>query len=337
MSGKKKVAGNLGSLLNKYSGKEKLEEEIDRLQSNILELEIDRKRFEKNEINIRRALAAKQEAEEKLKAANVKVETLAHQLEEKKAEVSEDISFARIEEIGLQQMRSYTSQLASIKSDHDSLITACINEKEMNMDSGVLKEVMKEIDQNSQYLLQKVRSDTGYVLFYDRMQMVCEAIVPPLPLERSSAETSDSFNTEKLKETLTKESNICVLAAHAGESLIGISTDKIGFEEDMVIRSSVKAKHTKGGFSQRRFERLRDEDIDHHVGKVRNALKSMLEHATVEIDMIIACGDIVLANYILENIDTDIAILERNIDARIEKHDTNNILRSLFSCRRYKL
>jgi len=337
MSGKKKVAGNLGSLLNKYSGREKLEDEIDRLQSHILELEIDRKRFEKNENTAKRALAAKQEAEENLKAANVKIETLTHQLEGKKAEVSEEISFTLIEEIVLSQMKNYTSQVASVRSEHDSLITAYITKKEMNLNAGISKDVMEELDQNSQYLLQKIRSDTGYVTFYDRMQMIQEVIVPPLPFERSSIGISDSFITEQLNGTLTKDINICVLAAHAGESLIGISSDRTAFEEDMVIRSSVKAKHTKGGFSQRRFERLRDEDIDHHVEKVRNALKSMLEQASVEIDMIIACGDTVLANYILENIDTDIAILERNIDARIEKHDTNSILRSLFSCRRYKL
>ncbi|AKB85709.1 Vms1/Ankzf1 family peptidyl-tRNA hydrolase [Methanococcoides methylutens] len=337
MSGKKKVAGNLGSLLNKYSGKEKLEDEIDKLQSHILELEIDRKRFEKNENTAKRALAAKQEAEENLKAANVKIETLTHQLEGKKAEVSEEISFTLIEEIVLPKMKNYTSQVASVRSDHDSLITAYITKKEMNLNAGISKDVMEELDQNSQYLLQKIRSDTGYVMFYDRMQMIQEVIVPPIPFERSSIGISDSFITEQLNETLTKDINVCVLAAHAGESLIGISSDRTAFDEDMVIRSSVKAKHTKGGFSQRRFERLRDEDIDHHVEKVKNALKNMLEQATVEIDMIIACGDTVLANYILENIDTDIAILERNIDARIEKHDTNSILRSLFSCRRYKL
>ncbi|WP_135605037.1 Vms1/Ankzf1 family peptidyl-tRNA hydrolase [Methanococcoides sp. NM1] len=337
MAGKKKVTGNLNTLFNKYSGKEKLEDEIDKLQSHILELEIDRKRFEKNETNAKRALAAKQEAEEKLKAANVKIETLTYQLEEKRTEVSEEISFALIEEVTPSQMTSYIDQLASIRSDRDSLLTAYITENEMNLNVGILKDGMREIDQNSQYLIQKIKSDTGYALFYDRMQMVKEVVVPALPFERSSVEMSSSFGTGTLKSTLMKDINVCILAAHAGESLIGISSDKTEFEEDMIIRSSVKAKHTKGGFSQRRFERLRDEDIDHHVEKVRSALKNMLEHATVDIDMIIICGDNVLANYILENIDTDIPIMERNIDAKIEKHDIDSIIRSIFSCRRYKL
>jgi len=38
MAGKKNVAGNLNTLFNKYTGKEKLEDEIDRLQSHILEM-----------------------------------------------------------------------------------------------------------------------------------------------------------------------------------------------------------------------------------------------------------------------------------------------------------
>ncbi|UGV39897.1 hypothetical protein J7W08_07140 [Methanococcoides orientis] len=337
MAGTKKVAGNLNTFFKKYSGKEKLEEEIDKLQSHILELEIDRKRFEKNETNAKRALAAKQEAEEKLKAANVKIETLTHQLEEKKEEVSEEISFDLIEEVTPSQMTSYIDQLGSIRSDRDSLLTAYINEKEMNLNAGFSKDAVRDLDQNSQYLIQKIKSDTGYALFYDSMQMVKEVVVPPLPFERSSVEMSNSFVTGPLKNTLTEDISVCILAAHAGESLIGICSDKTGFDEDMIIRSSVKAKHTKGGFSQRRFERLRDEDIDHHVEKVRDSLKNMLEHAPIDIDMIIICGDTVLANYILEDIDTDIPIMERNIDAKIEKHDTDSIIRSIFSCRRYKL
>jgi len=57
----------------------------------------------------------------------------------------------------------------------------------------------------------------------------------------------------------------------------------------------------------------------------------------VDIDMMFLCGDIVLAGHIVDEMNIETPLMERNIDARIEKHDTGNILRSLFSCRRYRL
>ncbi|NPE30847.1 peptide chain release factor-like protein [Methanococcoides sp. SA1] len=336
MDDKKKVVENLNSIFNRYSGKEKLENEIEKLQSHLLEMEIDKKRLEKNETNTKRAIAAKQEAEQKLNEATVRVETLSYQLEELRNKGTNESSFTLIEEISLTIFEPYIKRIASINSDNDSFITAHITYKQMQTNE-IQTKLANHLDQNTLQLLKKINSNTGYVLFYDNMKLVCEVIVPPIPITENLLEIAGSFNVEPLTKLLDREMTICVLATHAGESLIGITSDKAVFDEDMVIRSNVKAKHTKGGFSQRRFERLRDEDIAHHADKVRSALKDLLSNSIAEIDMMFLCGDIVLANHIVDGMNIEIPLMERNIDARIEKHDTDNILRSIFSCRRYRL
>lgn len=336
MDEKKKVVENINSLFSRYSGKEKLENEVEKLQSHLLELEIDKKRLEKNETNTKKAVAAKQEAEQKLNEANVRIETLTHQVEELKIKEESENSFSLIDDLPPSSFGSYIELLASIRSRNDQLITAYSTYEQMQTNE-IQDKLSGYLDQNTLQLLKKIRSTTGYVLFYDEMRVVSEVIVPPTSVTESSVKVEGSFDIAPLKMLLDNDMNVCVVAAHAGESLIGIASDKSSFEEDIIIRSSVKAKHTKGGFSQRRFERLRDEDIAHHAEKVRSALKDIITDPIIEIDMIILCGDVLLAEHILEGIDTDIQLLKRNIDAKIEKHDTDNILKSVFSCRRYRL
>lgn len=336
MDDKKKVVENLNSLFSRYSGKEKLENEIEKLQSHLLEMEIDKKRLEKNETNTKKAIAAKQEAEQKLNEADVRIETLTYELEELRNKGTNENSFSLIEEIAPSSFDPYIERLASITSGNDSFITAYMTYEQMQANE-IQGKLAKHLDQDTLQLVKKINSNTGYVLFYDNMKMVCEVIVPPIPITESSLEIAGSFNTGPLTKLLEQEMTVCVLATHAGESLIGITSDKTFFDEDMVIRSSVKAKHTKGGFSQRRFERLRDEDIAHHADKVRSALKDLLASSMIDIDMMFLCGDIVLADHIVDGMNIEIPLMERNIDARIEKHDTGNILRSIFSCRRYRL
>jgi peptide subunit release factor 1 (eRF1) len=100
-----------------------------------------------------------------------------------------------------------------------------------------------------------------------------------------------------------------------------------------VVRSSVKAKHGKGGFSQRRFERLREEDIAHHVEKVRGVLNEFKGQP----DRIILCGDLLLAEEIVKGAELPATPVSRKIDARIDTKKPENILREILSYRRYRL
>ena len=335
------VTDNVSVLFGKISGKDKLELEIDKLQARIMELNIDVKRLEtqleKNKVNTREAVAAKQEAEEQLNAANIRMETFVHELESLKKETAQQVRFREIVVIPPLKMNDYLSQIRSLRSTHEALITAYVAAGRSILDIGDSDGMLEHIDEKSCHLLDRIDSSIGFVLFYDISHMVCEVITPPLPVTSSMWRAGNAFEADQLEAMVNRDMGVCILVVHAGESFVGIASNKNEFETQQVIRSSVKSKHTKGGFSQRRFERLRDEDIGHHVEKVQEAFKTVLAENTNGIDYIITGGDQQLARHVLTVLQQDIPVIEKTFEARIEKHNTGAILRNALSSYRYRL
>jgi peptide subunit release factor 1 (eRF1) len=166
--------------------------------------------------------------------------------------------------------------------------------------------------------------------------MICEAIVLPIPIKSPSWKLADRFATSFLEEILSKDYSILVIILHAGESFIGFAPYGQVFDIKEFVRSSVKEKHSKGGFSQRRFERLREEDISHHMDKVFEALDKVLEKNTL-IDFVILSGDSQLIKEIQKRLPINIETIEKPSDIKIEKTNCEDILRTFLSSRRYLL
>ncbi|MBN1133733.1 MAG: peptide chain release factor-like protein [Methanosarcinaceae archaeon] len=334
------MADNVSVLFGKISGKDKLEIQIDKLQARILELEIDVKRLEtqleKNKVNTREAVAAKQEAEEKLNVANIRMETLVHEVETLKKETEQQVRFREIEVISPLNMNDYLSQIRSLRSAHETLITAYVAAGRSVLDLGNPAGMLEHIDEKSRILLDRIDSSTGFVLFYDTLHMVCEVITPQLPVTTSMWRFGNVFEADQLEVIANRELRVCILVVHAGESFVGIASNKNEFESQQVIRSSVKAKHTKGGFSQRRFERLRDEDIAHHMKKIQDTFKNILKDNTNGIDYIITAGDQQLARHVMKVLQQDIPVIEKRFETKIEKHNTGAILKNALSSHRYR-
>ncbi|WP_091938175.1 Vms1/Ankzf1 family peptidyl-tRNA hydrolase [Methanolobus profundi] len=338
---KEKIVDNISSIFNRYSGKEEMEHEINKLRSHIVELELDVRtaniRYEKSTESEKKAVAAKQEAEESLKAAEVRLLTLEHELEKQREDAPGELSFNRVDHFSRQRTIEFLHALSSFKQSSGPLITVHVAAGE-SLDGIKDSESLKEqIDVGTIALIDKVVSATGYVLFYSPDHIVNEMIVPPLPVTISGWSTGETFDTVPLISLLEKELGLCVLVAHAGESFVGYSLGPEEFDSFQVIRSSVKAKHAKGGFSQRRFERLRDEDIAHHIDKVKLALKDMLQEFAGSIDHLIIAGDPQLAREITTDVPLDIDQIFSSTDVRIEKHNISDILKQLLACRRYRL
>ncbi|MBP1909439.1 Vms1/Ankzf1 family peptidyl-tRNA hydrolase [Methanolobus bombayensis] len=338
---KEKVVGNISSLFNKYSGKEELETEINRLQSHIVELELDVRtaniRYGKSAESEKKAIAAKQEAEEKLNSLEIRLKTLEHEVEKERNDAPASISFTFNDEFSKQQTANFLNSLSTIRYNDPVLITMYIaaNESPAGIkEYGILSD---NVDSETLALAEKLDSNTGLVLFHSPNHMINEILVPPLPLEKSSWGADNKFDISVISELLNKDAGICVLVAHAGESFTGFSFDSQDFDSFQMIKTSVKAKHSKGGFSQRRFERLRDEDIAHHIDKVRLALKDLLDEFRDSIDYLILAGDLPLAKEIASDFPFDIPQVHSPSDVRIEKHNISGIMKQLMTCRRYRL
>ncbi|MDK2824949.1 MAG: hypothetical protein PWQ63_1811 [Methanolobus sp.] len=338
---KDKVVGNISSLFNKYSGKEELENEINRLQSHIVELELDVRtaniRYEKSIESEKKAVAAKQEAEEQLNALDVKLKTLEHEVEKERIDVPASISFACNDQFSKQRTEEFLRSLSTIGYNDPSLVSLYIAADESPASIKDYELLAERVDSKTLALAEKVGSSTGFVLFHSPDHMINELLVPPLPMEKSSWNADNKFDISTISELLNKNAGVCVLVAHAGESFTGFSLDSQDFDSFQMIKTSVKAKHAKGGFSQRRFERLRDEDIAHHIDKVRIAMKDILDEFRGSIDYMILAGDLPLAKEITSDILLDITQVYLSSDVRIEKHNISGIMKQLMTCRRYRL
>ena len=329
----------LGTIIGKISGRGKFELEIDRLNTRIIKLEFDlqsaKTQLEKKEALARQAVADRQEAEAHLKQELVRTQTLSHELEIIRTEPQGKLEFRGIENLSPSAVQAYLSKLSSFRAPADDLLTVYLPCGARL--SGVLSEkVLDLLGEKIPILLERLDPETGLVLFCDLHSMICEAIVPPVPIMSPFWQLGDSFETSSLKESLSKDYRMLILILHAGESFIGFAPDARVFDSKELIRSSVKEKHSKGGFSQRRFERLREEDIAHHMGKVFEALGKVLEENS-PIDCIIMSGDPQLIKEIQRRLPLNIEIIEKPSDIKVEKTSGEEILRTVLSSRRYLL
>ncbi|AKB47307.1 hypothetical protein MSKOL_1530 [Methanosarcina sp. Kolksee] len=291
--------------------------------------------LEKKDILARQAVSDRQEAEALLNQERIRTRTISHELETIRAESQSKLKFRGIETLSLQAIQAYLSKLKSFHAPADDLLTAYLPSGTRL--SGVISEkVLERVEEENLTLLDRLETETGLVLFYDIHRMICEAIAPPFPVTSSSWQLGDSFEVSLLEEILNKDYRMLVLVLHAGESFIGFAPDARVFDTEELIRSSVKEKHSKGGFSQRRFERLREEDIAHHMDKVIEALDRVLEENKL-IDCVILSGDFQLIGEIRKRLPFNLEIIEKPSDIRVEKSDGEEILRTVLSSRRYLL
>lgn len=337
---KNKLTDNITSLFSKYTGKEKLLEEIDRLSSHKAELELElnimQKRMDKGAESEKRAVAAKQAAEEALNATMVKVRTLEHELEQRK-DASSQVPSHFVESMPRQKAKRFVDTISSLRATSSQLLTVYIPPGHTLSEDSYRGMSSEHLGPETLQLLQKIDSGTGCVIFSDPQYLVSELVIPPFPVEHASWQVGEAFHIAPFDRLLGRGVCALVVIAHAGESLVGYTQDMEHFDACEVVRSNVKSKHTKGGFSQRRFERLRDEEIVYHAEKATDAIEKMSGSSDISPEYVLLCGDHSLARSITEDIAEDIPRLYPSADPRIEKNDPDSLLDQILVMKRYKL
>jgi len=336
---------------DKLFNRKELEKKIEILQARIDELEPENKllstRLSKQEVRAKKTVSDKQEADLALKKAEKRIDDLEHTLENLKEETQKTddltLTFKRSVTLTTAQSCDLLSQISSIRSRNEDLVTVYLRPNESFTDLNEFESTI-ELDQDVKYLMQRIESPTGLALFYDmkRLGMVRMLMTPPFPIGESKWKLDRVFDTAQLQELLEHNQVFCILLAHAGESFIGISNRET-FIDYKIVRSSVKEKHTKGGWSQRRFERLRDEDVKHHAEKARAVFEALVDDYKNELKMVVASGEHNLIKEITGGGDSGyrypFPLLIRSIDskAKIEKRNIDKIRVLTWSARWYLL
>jgi peptide chain release factor subunit 1 len=99
-------------------------------------------------------------------------------------------------------------------------------------------------------------------------------VLPPKPVQISLYRCDDHFWTDHLKEMMKDDKVIGILSIDTQETGIGILTGD-RWEAIDSLTSGVAGKHRQGGQSARRFERLRDNELNEYYHRVADHVKQV--------------------------------------------------------------
>ncbi|RLG29228.1 hypothetical protein DRN97_12230 [Methanosarcinales archaeon] len=331
------------NLFGKKKGQDiaQLEETITQLKQ---ENETLRERFKKTVEREKRALAERQQAHEEVKILKEKLEKASQKSEQRKREEHEQIEKRNVEKridawntnntssmlgtnslsgVGLKRhtaskakLFEILKELRSIRAERETLQTIYLQPKELPP-----KSLLTECPQLEK-TVKNLAAQTGCAIFHDQNHIIHLLIIPPFTITHPTHQQSTKFNTNPLCKLFDPKTLILVVIAHAGHGFVMLATpnEVLSHKE---VHSSVKSKHTKGGWSQRRFERLREEEIKHHTGKMRELIETILERKPAQI---IVSGD----KRILKELFDDQSVIYRKFDA-IQGYVPEKILREILT------
>jgi len=306
-------------------------EEIKSLKARISQLEEEntnlRLRLEKRDEKAKKTITTKQDVDRELNEAINKISSLQNEIQILKKETSNELKFRFSENLSRNRIDEMIFLIGGIQSKLSTLITIYLAKDAISVDAA--QDIVNLIDTSSLHLIEKIESSTGKIIFYDTNRIINIVIIPVFPILRSECFLNRQFNLEPLKENLEYE-RMLVLNTHAGETFIGIAEADY-FIEHEVIRSSVMGKHKQGGWSQKRFQALVEEDIKHHADKVRALLDPMIAKH-MDIQYIIAGGDGKLIKMITEGYNYPVVL--KSMDA-VLKGNVDQVLRESLSMRCY--
>ncbi len=306
-------------------------EEINSLKTRIAELEEENRKlllqFEKRDEKTKKTIATKQEVDRELNEARQRISSLENDIQRLKKETSGELNFRFSGNLSMRRLEDIVFLLGSLQSKTATLISIYLAKNETLKD--IAQDAVDQIESSDRVLIEKIDSSTGKAIFYDTEKIIKLVIIPVFPILHSEYALERQFNLQPLKNSLVSDRTL-VINAHAGETFIGI-VEADTFVEHDIIRSSVMGKHSKGGWSQKRFQSLVEEDINHHADKVRSALVPMIEKYK-DIQYVIAGGENRLIKMIMEG--HDYPLIMKSLDA-VSKGNAEQMLREVMAVRWY--
>lgn len=154
-------------------------------------------------------------------------------------------------------------------------------------------------------------------------------IVPPLPFVSDCLTRGRRFDLSPIQEIM--ETAVLLVSAHAGDSMIMVSLGADHIESFEIVKTPVKEKHSKGGWSQRRFERLREEDIRRHGEHLKERVENAVKRYAPLIKYVALSGEPDLLKHVEQCFSMPV------IRIRLGKHDERNPERTLEELYTYAL
>jgi len=207
------------------------------------------------------AVSDKQQAEAQINRLEDKITELEDKLERTQTADDADTRKPRgTDSVRGERLVEILQRLGSFKTEPEGALTAVVENEELPLS--------REIRSTAGDCGPLVRSAAPTIYYTDDAGLVSVCLRPPIMPEaftewESEFTITDSWfrPTGRLVFGVLRADVFAVGVYEDGERL-----EYAGFETD------VKSDHSKGGFSQGRFERIRNEQIDQHLKKARELL-----------------------------------------------------------------
>lgn len=239
---------------------EELEEERDRLQSQ-LTAEEDRRR---------EAVSARQEAQERVNRLEDKIAELEDRMDRLQEGTDPDLTVRGRESIRGERLETVLDRLRSVRAGSEGALSAMV--------AGEPPAPVRDAFGDRIGLVRRVEPA---LVYRDDAGLVSAALVPPLPPDPFH-EWADQFRIETGWFRPTGRFAFGLVRADTFALGVYEANERVDFDG---FTSDVMDDHSKGGFSQARFERRRDEQVDAHLERCRDALT---EH--IDVDRTILVG-----------------------------------------------
>ncbi len=248
-----KLPWNTGEL------EQKVEELEQRLEDEKEEKNRWKNRFEAEEERRKELSRKKQEAEEKLNRLKDRQEkgSDTSQKEEKRHKGFETLDY--------ESTRGLLDKLSTIESVKGELVSI-YSPRELE-DHSDLRDIKNSVTKQ-QY--SKIQGEKGVVAFID--DDLGSFILKLAPFYNENFAVGKSFDINSLNKFFESEKYFVLVSA--GETYV-YREENGDYEELKSLKSRINREHGKGGFSQGRFERKRDEQIDKHINEVEEFLEGL--------------------------------------------------------------
>ncbi|MFP8951802.1 Vms1/Ankzf1 family peptidyl-tRNA hydrolase [Natrialbaceae archaeon A-arb3/5] len=241
-------------------GRASLKERIDELEE---ELERAEKRYEAESERRAQATTAKQEAEADVNRLEDRIAQLEGELERVQGDEAE-VDYRRRDRLAGPELDDVLDRLASIRTGPEGALTAVVDDQR-----GSARSLDADLESVLDDRLALVDDAAPCLCYIDDAGLVSVVLGPPI-LPELEPTWSDRFDVDREWFLPTDRYALALVRADLfalGSYDEGDRVDYRGFESD------VKGSHSKGGFSQARFERIRDDQIDDHLEQCRDALR----------------------------------------------------------------
>ncbi|MFB6180644.1 MAG: Vms1/Ankzf1 family peptidyl-tRNA hydrolase [Candidatus Nanohalobium sp.] len=247
---------------NNKEKEEKIEELKEELEKTKEEKEKYRKRFQSEKERRSNLSREKQEAEEKLNKLQDKVEGLKQGETDEETVEEEEL---KGEDLSVERTVKSLEKLDSLNGE--GLVTVYCPGK--ISDFSELKELKNSVDRE---VFETFSSLEGFAAYVDK-DLGCW-ILDSRPFFGEKLSIGESFDASAISSFI-KKSKVWALVSAGDTKIFREKNGKV--EEVETVKGRVDRKHSKGGFSQGRFERKREKQIQSHLDQVKEVVEGLEE------------------------------------------------------------